>query len=101
MLGVDYTTFMELTPGILNNTYKRRLDYDNHMLHLAGFYTHSAFSSVLGTAFGKKRVDYIDEPIILGEPDEETEERMAKKEHQRNMANWMQMVEMSNQKFKR
>lgn len=101
MLGVDYGTFMMLTPSILNNTRKQRLEEQNNLLHLAGVYTNSAVSSALGSAFGKKPVPYISEPLDLFSSDEEREEKEAKKQHQRNVANWLNMMEMSNQKFKR
>lgn len=101
MLGVDYGTFMKLTPSILNNTRNQRLEEQNSLLHLAGLYTHNAVGSALASAFGKKNVSYMSKPIELYSSEDEMEEKEAKRRHERNMANWLQMVEMSNQKFKR
>lgn len=101
MLGVDYGTFMKLTPSILNNTRKQRLEEQNMLLHLAGVYTNNAVSSALGTAFGKRAIPYLSEPLDITSSEEELEEKEAKRRHERNMANWLQMVEMSNLRFKR
>ena len=92
---------MKLTPSILNNTRKQKLDYDNTMLHLAGLYNNYALSSALATAFGKRSVSYLREPLDITSTEEELEEKRAKREHERNMANWLHMVAMSNQKFQR
>lgn len=100
MLGVDYNSFMMLTPSILNNTYKRRLDHENQLMYIAGLYNHSAFSSVIGTAFGKKKVEYLEEPIDFFSTEEEAEEKRLKRQHETNKARWHQMMTMVNQKFK-
>ena len=75
VLGVDYDTFLNLTPKILNNAITEKLNYDNRMAYMNGLYVYQALSAVLGSLFGKTKISYLDNPIPLTKESEEEQER--------------------------
>lgn len=96
-MGIDYKSFLNLTPKILNDAVTQKINYDNRMAHISGLYVYNALSAVIGTAFGKTKIPYISEPIPLTK---EAYEEQEKANYEKNIAKFHVMRAAHNAKFK-
>ena len=65
---------------------KRKIDNEN--MWIMGSYVTSALNSVIGTAFGKRRVNYIEKPIEFF-PKTDMEKNAEIKEEKRKLIAWL------------
>ena len=71
---------------------KRKLENENAWI--LGSYMANAFSTVLGNAFGKKKVNYLEKPLDLF-PKTESEKQAEIREKRRKLVAWLNKMKQS------
>lgn len=66
----------------------------NEEMWLQGIYMCHALQSIIGTAFGKKKIDYIKKPLEIYEKTEFEKEQEVRLERQK-LVNWLNRLRLS------
>ena len=66
----------------------------NEEMWLQGIYMCHALQSIIGTAFGKKKIDYIKKPLEIYEKTEFEKEQEVRMERQK-LVNWLNRLRLS------
>ena len=66
----------------------------NEQLWLQGIYTVHALQTVIGTAFGKKQIKYLEKPLDVFEKTE-AEKQQEIREERNKLINWLNKLKMS------
>ena len=74
--------------------YMMKRKVHNEEMWINGIYMVHALQTVIGTAFGKKKIDYIKEPLDIYEKTEAEKEQEARRERAK-LINWLNKLKLS------
>ena len=100
LYGMTYEEFWNGDPWMTRayaQAYLLKRRMMNEELWLNGVYTANAFQTVLGNAFGKKRLKYLEKPLEIFEKTEAEKEQEAREERQR-LVNFLSKLKISTKK---
>ena len=97
LYGMTYEQFWFGDPWMVRayaQAYLLKRRAKNEELWLEGIYMTNAFQVVLGNAFGKKKLKYLEKPLDIFEKTEAEKEREVRAERQK-LINWLNKLKKS------
>lgn len=95
--GMTYEQYWYGDPWMVRayaQAYLMKRKVTNEEMWLQGIYMCHALQSIIGTAFGKKKIDYIKKPLEIYEKTEFEKEQEVRLERQK-LVNWLNKLRLS------